>query len=75
MLVILTPNGTGDSNTCRPTLLHLPMGSRVTPRPIKVDASARLDVRNVFVLITTGRAVSLASKKANASFGVKRLKS
>ena len=50
-------------------------GSRVTPRLISACARSRLWVRRVFVRMTTGRWVSFASKKANASFGGKNLKS
>lgn len=58
--------GTVLSNTWRPTFVHFPMGSRLTPRLISVCASSRLRVRRVFVRIVTGLGSSFASKNSIA---------
>ena len=62
----MAPTGTGDSKTCSPTLDHLPIGSRLTPRLIRFCARSRRRVRRVFARIVTGLGDSLASKKAIA---------
>lgn len=71
----VAPSGTADSKTCRPTLDHWPTGSRTTPRFMSAEARVRREVRRVLVRRTSGRGVSLASKKANASEGEKRERS
>lgn len=64
--VNIIPIGTALSNTCKPTFVHLPMGSRFTPRLINACARSRRRVRRVFVRMVTGRCTSLASKNSIA---------
>lgn len=61
-----TPMGTLLSKTWRPTLVHLPIGSRLTPRLMRACARSRLRVLSVFVRIVTGLDTSFASKNSMA---------
>ena len=62
------PIGTLLSNTWSPTLVHLPIGSKLTPRLIRACAKSRRLVRRVFVRMVTGRGTSFASKNSMAWF-------
>ena len=60
------PIGTLLSKTCKPTFVHLPMGSRFTPRLTSACARSLRLVRRVFVRMVTGRGTSFASKNSIA---------
>ena len=67
----VAPMGTRESYTNRPTLDHLPMGSRFTPRLMSAAASSRRRHLSVFVRSVTGRCVSFASSSSIVSATLK----
>jgi hypothetical protein len=70
MSQVLSPIGTLLSKTCKPTFVHLPIGSRLIPRLMRACARSFLLVRKVLVRMVTGRGTSLASKNSIAYGGV-----
>ena len=60
------PIGTELSNTCKPSLDHFPIGSKLTPRLMSACARSLRRALNVFVRIVTGRGISFASKNSIA---------
>ena len=63
--------GTLLSYTSRPTLDHFPMGSRFTPRLMRLAASSLRRHLSVFVRRVTGRCVSFASRSSIVSATLK----